>query len=275
MATITVNGASLAYEDRGSGSEAVLMTHGFLFDHHAFDGLIACLEDDHRCVAFDWRGQGASEVARDGYGVEDLTDDAAALIEQMSLAPCHYVGTSMGGWIGLRLALRRPELLRSLILLNSYSAGEGPGKVPGYLVMGTIARFRGMAPLADTAMNAVFSEEFLTGEEHEKERQRWREHICRLDRTGALRTLRGIVLRAGNVTHQLADVRLPVLAIAGAEDKSFSPSDVRSMALRIPDGEYAEIAGVGHAVAIERPAEVAELIRSFVERASVARTDAA
>ena len=218
MATITVNGALLAFEERGSGAESVLMTHGFLFDHHAFDWLAAGLEDDYRCAAFDWRGQGASEVTSDGYSVDALTGDAAALIERLGLAPCHYIGTSMGGWVGLRLALRRPELLRSLVLLNSNSKGEGWAKVPGYLVMGAIARFRGMAPLADTAMKALFSDDFLTGEEHASERERWRQHICGIDRAGAVRTLKGIVLRAGNVTDRLADVRLPVLAIAGTED---------------------------------------------------------
>lgn len=266
MATITVNGASLAYEEQGSGPDPVLMAHGFLFDHHAFDGLVADLEGDHRCVAFDWRGQGASEVTSDGYSVDGLTGDAAALIEQRGLAPCHYIGTSMGGWVGLRLALRRPELLRSLILLNSYSAGEGWGKVPGYLIMGAVARFRGMAPLADTAMKAVFAEEFMSGQEHKVERARWREHIRGIDRTGALRTLRGVVLRAGSVTDRLADIRLPVLAIAGIEDKSFSPDQVQSMALRIPDAAYAEIAAAGHAVAIEQPEETARFVRAFFER---------
>jgi pimeloyl-ACP methyl ester carboxylesterase len=275
MATITLNGASLAYEERGSGSDPVLMAHGFLFDHHAFDGLVARLEGDHRCVAFDWRGQGASEVTSHGYSVDHLTGDAASLIERLDLAPCHYIGTSMGGWMGLRLALRRPELLRSLILLNSYSAGEGWGTVPGYLVMGAIAHFKGLAPLADTAMEAVFSEAFLTDQEHTAARRRWREHIRGIDRTGAVRTLRGIVLRAGSVTDQLADVGLPVLAVAGVEDKSFSPDQVQEMALRIPDAGYAEIAGAGHAVAIERPEETVRLIRGFLDRVSAGRTTTA
>jgi pimeloyl-ACP methyl ester carboxylesterase len=123
--------------------------------------------------------------------------------------------------------------------------------------------------------SAVFSQEFMSGEEHEVERERWREHIRDIDRTGADRTLHGIVLRAGSVTNQLADVGLPVLAIAGVEDKSFSPDQVQEMALRIPDGEYAQIAGAGHAVAIEQPEATVRLIRGFFERVNVARTDAA
>jgi pimeloyl-ACP methyl ester carboxylesterase len=275
MATITVNGATLAYEERGTGSDTVLMTHGFLFDHHAFDGLVAELEDDYKCVAFDWRGQGASEVTDDGYSVDTLTDDAIALIEQLGLAPCHYIGTSMGGWMGLRIALRRPGLLRSLILLNAYSGGESWGKVPGYLIMGVIARFRGMAPLVDTVMKALFTEEFLASEERATEREHWRQHIQGVDRHGAARTLGGVVLRPGDVTDRLADVELPTLAIAGTEDKSFSPDRVQAMALRIPDAEYAEIPSAGHAVAIEQPEATARLIRAFLERISVARAASA
>jgi pimeloyl-ACP methyl ester carboxylesterase len=121
-------------------------------------------------------------------------------------------------------------------------------------------------------MKAVFAEDFMSGEEHELERERWRVHIQDIDSNGALRTLRGIVLGAGSVTDQLADVGLPVLAVAGVEDKSFSPDQVQKMALRIPDAEYAEIAGAGHAVAIEQPEETGQRIRDFLDRVSAGRT---
>ena len=88
---------------------------------------LALLKERSHCVAFDFRGQGQSEVTRSGYDMETLYEDAVALIEQLGCAPCHFLGLSMGGFLGLRLAAWHPELLRSLILLET-SADPEPGK---------------------------------------------------------------------------------------------------------------------------------------------------
>src|SRR2546430_17127928 len=58
------------------------------------------------------------------YALDCLADDAAAVIEQLGIAPCHLVGLSMGGMIGMRLAARRPELVRSLVLLETSAEPE-------------------------------------------------------------------------------------------------------------------------------------------------------
>jgi Predicted hydrolases or acyltransferases (alpha/beta hydrolase superfamily) len=116
MANVRVNGANIHYEEHGTGTEAVVFAHGLLFDKSIFADQIAALEDRYRCIAFDFRGQGESEITRSGYDMDTLSDDAAALIEVVGASPCHFVGLSMGGFVALRLAIRRPALLRSLIL---------------------------------------------------------------------------------------------------------------------------------------------------------------
>jgi 3-oxoadipate enol-lactonase len=61
-----------------------------------FDAQVALLKERYRCVAFDFRGQGRSEVTRSGYDMETLYEDAVALMEQLGCAPCHFLGLSMG-----------------------------------------------------------------------------------------------------------------------------------------------------------------------------------
>src|SRR5262249_59370825 len=99
-----------------------------------------------RCVAFDFRGQGQSEVTESGYDLETLTADAIELIEKLRLAPAHFVGLSMGGMIGMRLAARRPELVRSLALLETSADPEPEENVPKY------RRFNPAAPLLWVAL---------------------------------------------------------------------------------------------------------------------------
>lgn len=68
----------------------------------------------YRCIAFDFRGQGQSQATKAGYDLDQLTEDTASLIRTLNADPCHFVGCSMGGMVGMRLAVRHADLLRSL-----------------------------------------------------------------------------------------------------------------------------------------------------------------
>src|SRR5690349_3655891 len=138
MPTLQVDGATLWYEEHGSGPETVVFAHGLLWSGRMFDAQLAELADRFRCVTFDCRGQGRSEVTAGGYDMETLSDDAAALIQALGCAPCHCVGLSMGGFIGMRLAARRPELVRSLVLMETSADPEPAENAPRYRLLGRI-----------------------------------------------------------------------------------------------------------------------------------------
>jgi len=67
MPLIRVNGAALYYEEHGTGPETIVFAHGLLWSCRMFDAQVALLKEHYRCVAFDFRGQGQSEVTRSGY----------------------------------------------------------------------------------------------------------------------------------------------------------------------------------------------------------------
>ncbi len=119
MPEIGINGARLYYEEAGSGSETIVFSHSFLLNCDNFKHQIETLKDRYRCLAYDHRGQGRSEVMEDGYDMENLYTDAVDFIEAHNCAPCHFVGLSMGGVIGTQIALYRPDLLKSLILMGT------------------------------------------------------------------------------------------------------------------------------------------------------------
>ena len=121
---ICVNGVELYYEEHGTGSETIFFAHELLWSCRLFDAQIAVLKERYRCIAFDHRGQGQSQITRGGYDLDTLCEDTAALIEALGGAPCHFLGLAMGGVIGLHLAARRPELLTSLLLLSTSAGSE-------------------------------------------------------------------------------------------------------------------------------------------------------
>ncbi|HXA44164.1 MAG TPA: alpha/beta hydrolase, partial [Candidatus Angelobacter sp.] len=105
MPKIEINGVSIHYEMRGEGTETIVFAHGLLWSGKMFEDQMAALKHRYRCIAFDFRGQGQTAVTRSGYDMESLFADTVGIIETLNAAPCHFVGVSMGGFIGLRLAL--------------------------------------------------------------------------------------------------------------------------------------------------------------------------
>src|SRR5258708_16716078 len=161
MPRLQVNGADLHYEEQGAGPETVVFAHGLLWSGRMFDRQVAALAGRYRCVTFDFRGQGGSEVTGGGYDMDSLTADAAALIVALLCAPCHFVGLSMGGFVGMRLAIRHPELLRSLILLETSADPEPEASRRKYRRMNLAARWIGLGALAKPVMRIIFGRKFL------------------------------------------------------------------------------------------------------------------
>lgn len=162
MPLVNVNGAELYYEDTQDGSETIVLTHNLMFSCRMFDDQISALRSQYRCVAYDFRGQGRSEVTESGYDMDTLTQDAAGLIEELGCSPCHFVGFSMGGFIGIRLAARRPELLRSLVLASTSAEAQPREIFPRHALLNFLTRWIGLWSVASSVERLMFSERFLT-----------------------------------------------------------------------------------------------------------------
>lgn len=115
MAVVTVNGIRLFHEITGSGRTAVVLVHGSWSSHRSWETVVPGLSDFFRVVTYDRRGHSGSERPPGQGSVREDVADAAALIEQLGLAPAFVAGNSFGASIALRLAAERPDLLRGVI----------------------------------------------------------------------------------------------------------------------------------------------------------------
>lgn len=264
MPNAQINGTTLYFEDHGTGPETIVFSHGLLWSGQMFDPQVVALRARYRCITYDHRGQGRSAVPDDGYDIDTVTDDAAALIELLGAAPCHFVGLSMGGFVGMRLALRHPELLRSLILLNTSADPEPPENIPRYRMLARIARWLGMRPVAGRVMPILFGRAFLTDPSRAALRRSWHGRLLENDRRGATKATLGVVERDG-VYEELAQIPHPTLVIAGEADVATVPAKGRRIAERIPNARFALIPRAGHTSSIEESALVTETIRSFLD----------
>ena len=97
----------------------MLFLHGMACVRHDMDLLIDAFAADHRCVAFDLRGHGASDVPVDAYATTDFTDDIGRMIDDLRLDRPVLVGHSFGGSVALAFAAAHPEQVRALVMLDS------------------------------------------------------------------------------------------------------------------------------------------------------------
>ncbi len=265
MPVIGVHGTDLYYEDTGGSGERILFLHGFLFDGRQYDAQVAALRAGYRCVRMDFRGQGRSAVAADGYQMEQQAADVAAVIRALGLAPVHLAGLSMGGFAALRIAARQPGLVRSLILLNTSAARHARGKMPGHLLLTAIGRVAGVSgPLLPSRLEQeLYRPAFRTDPARAAERAAWRERWAQADRAALARTMLGVVLRPG-IRDELSDISVPALIIAGGADTSLPAAQSREMHALIPGSRLVELPGVGHSSPLQDPAAVTGAMTAFL-----------
>jgi pimeloyl-ACP methyl ester carboxylesterase len=262
VSMVNVNGANLSVEERGRGEESIVFAHGVLLNRRIFDQQLAALQDRYRCVSFDFRGHGRSEVPDDGYAVDELTEDAAFLIRSLGCDPCHFVGHSLGAFVGLRLAARHPELIRSLVLISA-SADPQPGlEVIRYRMMQTMARRVGLRPLVPTMMGVMFSRTFLRDPDRATERETWRQMIGAQSLSGALHAVDGVLERA-SVRDELARITAPTLIVVGEQDRAAPLRLGKGLRSGISRSELVTVPA-GHTSPVEQPQAVTAAIERFL-----------
>jgi 3-oxoadipate enol-lactonase len=269
MPTLDVPGATIAYEDSGPppghlDAPTIVFGHGLLFSGWMFHPQVAALSDRYRCVTVDWRGQGDSPASSGGdYEMDTLYGDAVALIEHLGVAPVHYVGLSMGGFVGQRIAARRGDLLRSLTLLDTSPDREPVSSAVKDLAMANVYRLVGSKPLKGAVLKIMFGPTFLADASRRSIVDGFIERLERCDRAGMRHAIVAVATRKP-VFDELTAVRVPTLVVTGADDRPTPPEKGRRIAERIPGARFEIVPACGHSSTVEQPETITRLIAEFV-----------
>ncbi|HEU0303130.1 MAG TPA: alpha/beta hydrolase [Gaiellaceae bacterium] len=252
-------------EERGSGFPLLLIT-GLGDAKWTTRAQWADYAQRRRVLAFDNRGTGFSSKPPGPYSIEMLADDAASVLDVRDLGHADVYGHSMGGFIALTLALRRPELVRSLVLV-----GTGPGG-PGHLPPPpeTLDVWTAAAELPrEEAVRLAYPTAFTPGwiDEHPDEYGRWL--AARLDPPTPGECWRAqvhAVDRYKDVGVDVARIAVPSLVVHGELDAVVPVANGRLLASRMPRAELVVLSGQGHVPMLERPAEFAALVCDYLDR---------
>lgn len=262
---LTLNGVRLWVEDTGGSGPPIMFSHGLLWSTRMFDAQVATLRSRYRCIAWDHRGQGQSDVPKvRAISIEDCYADAVALIEQLGVAPVHIVGLSMGGFVALRLVARRPDLVRSCVLLETSAEAEPVENVPRYRTLNRVARWFGLRMVAHKVMPIMFGTTFLRDPARAVERDVWRERLSR-NRRDIWRAVNGVIEREA-IMPELGHITAPTMIMVGDEDVATVPLKSERMHAAIRGSKLVRISHAGHSSSIEQPVHVTAAIEAWVGR---------
>lgn len=258
MPTVDVDGVPIRYEDSGGDGPAVLFCHGFLMDRTMFRPQVEELTPDFRCIRFDARGFG--DTPADGpFDYWDLADDAVGLLDRLEVGSAAFVGMSQGGFLSLRAALRHPERVHGLVLIDTDAAVDDPETLEGYRQMFRVWFEHGPV---DELVEEVAG--LILGEDPELRRrwiEKWRE--IPPDR---LRHPAECLLGRDDVSDRLGEIACPALVVHGEEDVSISMARAEAMDEGLPDSAgIVRVPGAAHAPNLSHPEVVNPPLRSFLE----------
>jgi pimeloyl-ACP methyl ester carboxylesterase len=251
----------VACDDRGTGAPIVLLPSG-AHDHHDYDELRALLPPGRRSIALDWPAHGASPAGEGPATVSRFADIAEQLVEQLAPDGAVVVGNSVGGFSATRLAIRRPELVRGLVIIDGGGFVGRPPHVRAFCSL--MAR-----PWFLRRVYPAFSSHYMRSRTEADRRSR----DTGVETTRADPGLRAVSELWGSfasaehdLRSQASEITAPTLVIWGRRDPVISVKVGRRIAASIP-GAHMEMLETGHVPHTTDPQAVADLLVPFAEQA--------
>ncbi|NQV70773.1 MAG: alpha/beta hydrolase [Pseudohongiella sp.] len=257
MPIANINGQSIAYDDTGGEGMVLLFCHGFLMDRSMFDAQIEFFRDDFRCVSWDERGFGETP-AEASFTYWDSADDAVALMDHLGIDKAVLLGMSQGGFLALRAALRYPERVQALVLIDSGVHIDPAQVTAGYQQM--ISHWMSEEPLGEVGVQVaklIINEAELS--------RKWIDIWESRDRYSIKYPAEALLTR-DDITHRVAEIECPVLIVHGEEDQSITIDRAELLSGQISDCRgLLRVPGAAHASNMTHPEIVNPGIAAFLQ----------
>lgn len=251
------DGASIYWKLEGvETAPPLVLLNSIGTDMDLWDGLIVVLRQRHLILRLDTRGHGASSAPKGDYTLNALANDVIAVMEDAGLREADVAGISLGGMIGMQLALSHPERIRRLALICTSATMD---RNAWQARIDTI-RAEGMEGISDLAVTRFLSEEFIA--KQPEVTATLRRALVEMDADGYAGCAAAI--RDMTLDNQLNSIAAPAVVVTGTRDVS-TPYDGHGDFLvhGIPGARHASI-DAAHLASIEAPSALARLLEKFL-----------
>lgn len=277
MAHCQVNGVQLWYQETGTG-EPVIQLHGSGFGHHNFATATGPLSAHFRVVDFDFRGYGQSDRPIQPYDMEVWADDAAGLMDALSIGRAHIHGSSMGAMVAQQLAAKYPDKVDRLILNCGAAKLDRTGVAIFRSWIGIVEALGcGARALAELVASQALSRRFLDSEAGEDAVDNIQDILEQSNRKEVFQRASQAMIDM-DLRPLAKDITAPTLVIGGDQDVmtpwegGSSGAGQNYLAANIKAARKYVIKGGGHATLFDSTEENLRVVINFLQGRDVGTT---
>ena len=264
-----LDGTRIHYEVTGMvGKTPVLMIQGLGASKNAWNLQRIAMATRFRIISFDNRGAGRSDKPTEPFTLEQMADDALAVLDAAGIETAHVVGASMGGVISQIVAVKYPHRVRSLTLVCT-ACRNHPWRQELLQSWAKTAEEKGMIEVGKEAAQWVMSP------------RSFRRLVPAFTWMGPLAALRprhsfvsqidAILNTREDLVDQLSTITAPTMVIVGNQDILTPRGDSEEIAERIPNAELVVISGAAHGLMMEHSSTFNKILIEFLQRTELAR----
>jgi len=260
---IKVNGIHINYRiDGPDGAPWVTMSNSLATTHRMWDTQMDAFTKQYRVLRYDKRGHGETEVAPGPYSFDLLADDVLALLDALQITRTHFVGLSMGGMTGMTMAVRKPSVLRTLVLCDTTSKDPLEDPALWQQRIDAVRTAGSMEALVESTLAR-----FLT-----PDTVKTRPEVADAVRTMVRNTpIEGYIaccqaIAKLNLTDRLPGITIPTLVVVGADDPATTVEMAKIIHQRIAGSELVILKDAAHLSNLEQADAFNEAVLGFLAR---------
>ena len=255
-------GLVLAYDSAGSG-KTLLLLHGYPLSRRLWRPQLEHLADAARVIAPDLRGHGDSDAPEGPYSMDQLADDAIALLDSLGLTqPAVVAGLSMGGYVALALYRRYPSRVAGLILAATKAGADSPEAQANRDKSAALAREKGVEAIAEAMLPKMLAPATYAANPGLVAEARAMMAATALN--GVVGDLMGMKGRPDS-TALLPQISRPVLVIHGQDDQLIPAREAEATYAALPNGRLVLVPNAGHLLNLEQPESFNAEVRTFLQ----------
>lgn len=253
------------HEAAGADAPWVVLVHGLGYARWGWEPVLDQLAARYRLVLIDNRGIGESDVPRGPYDTETMAGDVLAVLDALGLDRIHLIGTSLGGMIAQRIAVRAPERIDRLVLVCTTPGGDVAYPLPPATV-DLIARMPQLPPAEalELAVNNALADRTLA--ERPEVAQRVMQHRLAAPQDPVGWAGQAAAGAGHDLGHGVSSIRCPTLVIHGAEDRVVDVRNADVLGELITGGSVVVLPGLGHLLFWDDPERFVAEVATFLSR---------